>query len=1291
MSEADTTRRPAHRAVLLNEAILDSPTFRASIASTFDHVDGLEKWLNGWLSSTSKLVHDMLALEETINAWVFKSAADAIVENDYALVALKRVSEGQRQCWTQTLTSVKKLDSLIVDPTRNFLNGDVRNFKEARRALDRSQKAYDSTLARYVGHSKSKEASALREEAFLLWAARKTYLEASIEFCELSSQLRLNLDVLLIQVCCDLWDEMGQSRDTWNDATRYTREMARVRGWAKDMESSEGTLRRQLHAARKELADTALEELKPSRELDDYSTSTVPFLGSHGPVNVAQKRLLDKQGWLFLRVVTNKPVRYVWVRRWYYISGGVFGCLIPGPQGVLQGEQVGVLLCSAKLAMGEERRFCFEVKTKIHSTIFQAETQKELMEWLEAFEATKKRAFQTTMDDPSSLPGGADPAFTISPPSVPEFAAKAMDADEVGPGFERTATLTPNQDGRQSIEANGSGRRSFTSLGRDMAARDDSARIMHLHRKSNFGSVAEAGSSSSSAGGIASLISASHHLLPVNRTNVGSSRVVPVLDKPNSLAPCTLAYPPVMTNLSRTAVVVTAERSFRTLPTSIVANYWGSSDPPGRLEGDSTGVLISEGLPPTRGVEAQILPPNYPAELRAQNAQFRLLFPTAPNEKLVLVFRAAWSSSTERDSPIEEPAGHGRIYVTPEGVYFYSQDMGLVTAFRIDLDAVTEMTSAAGKDSDQILLHLGTNATGLNLIRIRVFLDDLDLLHTRLNLIIDNLQREQPLDTGGLISSLVNIKDEYDKPSPSADSWEEVSSTQLGEPAARKRGHRELGPQLRAPWTQQRTGPRLTPSQTVACDTEGMTMMAERNFEIPAKSCFHVLFGDKSFCFPKLYFDHRAQHISQGPWMLSDQGKMRRDYFFNVDYVDLLGRSKSAHVHDYQTIDVYSDHVTYVVTHRKMAWHLPHSSSFRVVSKIVITHVAKTKCKLAVYATVEWSKTPALSKNLVERQALQDAASLAEELAEMATDQVRKLGPRSRTGRAIQVYGHVGEQTQPVVFSPAATDTSKKEVIKPRTLTAMLLETVRSFAESAVSSIIMWAFDGLRKLWEVVSAQRLLLTLLGLSLLTNLLLTSAESSAWWKERRAAIFMQRVGVGPNPMMSKAIYLADLYEMTTTTTTTTTAAAAAADSGAAAANSTCLRAYRALVNATDLDAPWEEAGSTLSSSASQAMARRLRRTRQKMASYRYDLVVAMRVVNSIERETVRSELENWLVNENALCDDLDHAMRAESGRGEGRLGSLGRGSLAEWRERHCSSCRRDLEGLWKERRRMTMSDP
>ena len=59
-----------------------------------------------------------------------------------------------------------------------------------------------------------------------------------------------------------------------------------------------------------------------------------------------------------------------------------------------------------------------------------------------------------------------------------------------------------------------------------------------------------------------------------------------------------------------------------------------------------------------------------------------------------------------------------------------------------------------------------------------------------------------------------------------------------------------------------------------------------------------------------------------------------------------------------------NDHICYVVTDKKTPWHLPYHKDFMLVSVIVITHVAKSKCKLAIYTKVGWSKAPAFSKSM---------------------------------------------------------------------------------------------------------------------------------------------------------------------------------------------------------------------------------------------------------------------------------------------------------------------------------------
>jgi hypothetical protein len=150
---------------------------------------------------------------------------------------------------------------------------------------------------------------------------------------------------------------------------------------------------------------------------------------------------------------------------------------------------------------------------------------------------------------------------------------------------------------------------------------------------------------------------------------------------------------------------------------------------------------------------------------------------------------------------------------------------------------------------------------------------------------------------------------------------------------------------------------------------------------------------------------------------------------------------------------------------------------------------------------------------------------------DVVSDQVRRLGPNSRTKKAILVFGEIGQRTHPSHFSAsdAALIASRRLSIKQRTLTDMLWETLGSFMESAVSSVMMWTFSILQKIWTVSSAHGIILSLLGLSVMMNLFYSSRDTSEWWAERNAGKFMSRIGVGPNLMMSKAVYLKDVEEM------------------------------------------------------------------------------------------------------------------------------------------------------------------
>ncbi|RAL59757.1 hypothetical protein DID88_000386 [Monilinia fructigena] len=1240
----------------LKEAALDSPTFRATAVHFSDQVEILEKWLDAYVKSISKLVYDISSMEEAFNTFLLRSVppanvSEAVLDHDYTLLAMRRFGEGSKEWWSQIMTGTKRMDANICEPIRSFMASELRNFKDARRYLEQSQKTFDSTLARYVAQSKTKEPSALREDAFQVHETRKAYLKASLDFCLLAPQLRYTIDKLLVRVSSDHWRDMKRSREvSLGTFAKWGNEMDRVRGWSKEMEAGEATFRRELQLARKDIAETASQASKPSRELEDYNLSTVAYLGSRGPstVNIQPQskhtERSEKQDWLFLRTVTGKPARTAWVRRWFYVKDGIFGWLVQGIQsgGVEESEKIGVLLCNVKPAVQEDRRFCFEVKTKNQAILVQAETQ-------------------------TLRAGGIDPAFAITPPSIPEFAAKNADG-QISYGsedvIERSGTLPiPGAEfvGRNSSDVITGPRRSVTSREEGETGREHAARIMQkldLHRKpTNIQANEPPTASQSTTGGIASLISASHTILPISTPSTSTTVTNPLPNpqiilqsptqdyKPSTLAPATLVSPPAPTNLSKSAVIVSGERGVGVgqgdagggMPSGIMANLWGSSNwgyinrlekgeikTPSLVSRSAPGsprikplepspkIGTDENLRPDTGLgpakspispstdslitpvpsfvihrksasasididaartvnqsvfKPEVYPSNYPIELKTQEAQFRMIFPNVPREdKVILVFRATWNPDEQHDFP-------GRVYVTQKDIYFYSHHLGLVLITGVKLASISEVTAA-------------------------------------------------PED---IMASLIKMEHEDPTRSPSMESWEDVDvNTPVDDGTISGRTHSRKDRDLRASLHVERglnfnrKGKEVTkfqlPSQPVIYEPPDMQRKTvEREFNISPKALFHLMFGDKSAVFQLLYHERRAQKIAQGPWIHLDSNHMRREFEFQIDYVDSWHKARQTNIIDHQVIDIMNDHVCYVVTDSKTPWHLPHFQDFMLISKIVITHVAKSKCKLAIYTKVEWSKSPKIGKGLVERQALDDCAMDAEDLADVIADQVRKLGPNSRTKKAIHIYGHVGHKTTVSLFSANDANKSKRPQIKQRTLTNMLLETISSFGESVISSVMMWIFAAFRSVWKIFSAHTIILIALLLSILVNAFLTGRDTSEWWMERNAAKFMSRMGVGPNPSMSKAIYLKDLDEAVNSLSTDVQNRH----------QSKCYIQFMEIANVTDLDAPYEMAGTPFSKTSTKSTAKRLRRTRQNLGSYRHDLMIAMRVVNNIERNVLKAE--------------------------------------------------------------------
>ncbi|KAI6847624.1 hypothetical protein KC332_g878 [Hortaea werneckii] len=1378
LPQAERVERPLHLIpVGLKEAALDSPTFRATALHFTDQIEIVERWLEGYVKAASKLVAEVSSLESLVNSLLSQSmppvqVSEAVLDHDYTMLAMQRYGEGAREFWQSTLRGVKRSDSTVIDPIKHFLSTELRAFKESRNALQATQKSFDHVIARYLSQSKTKEASSLREDAFQVHEARRAYIKASMDFCTGAPQVRASLDKLIVRIFSDQWKDMRASREANNGIfAKLSSEMERVRGWSSEMDNSERAFKRELLTARRQIEDSVSSRIRPSRELEDYSASTVPYLGSGagGATGITSKSAnerLEQQGWLFMKTTTGKPARTVWSRRWVFVKSGIFGWLIQGAKsgGVEESEKIGVLLCSIRPAFQEDRRFCFEIKTKDTSIILQAETQDELTEWISALEVAKKKALEDpTSTETSPLSSGVDPAFAVSSPVAPEFAAKLGDSQPDEARESEASVGMSSLASRSSFDTAAppplSTNRRVMSLEKQEGegTREHAARIMSRFDLYKRGGASPRVPSEASTGGIASLISASHNILPVGPGAPPSSQGSDSIHPPkrsntiptSSLAPSTLANPPAPTNLSHTAVIVSGERGVgigraaEGMPSGIMANLWGSSNwgyvnrlgedvarrqlsssrnASSGVEGnsrspsvsrddssimDGTGTVQSPAapeLPKHRktlsaandttslsamklGDDSEDFPNYYPLPLKVQQAQFRMLFPSVPrSEQVVLVFRATWNANEQQEFP-------GRVYVTTQEVYFYSNHLGLVLITGASLSSINEVTSAPGRDCDFLFLLLKENRedTDQRRITIKVFLEPLRLLQRRLSYLVRNANSEDPDSLEEVLKVLIKLEADVPQRSSSVESWEDItyeggSPTTAGD---QQKSPRRYGKNVKASLRidgnlygdPARTGREVQkfklPAQPVVYAPQGMQASVTRDFNVSAKALFHVMFGDKSAVFQLLYANRWADKISQSPWSKPAEAKGPWTRKFT-------SQDQDSPMSDTQTVDVSNDHLCYVVTNNKNPWRLPYATRFGLVTKIVITHTSKSKCKLAIFQQVNWLQAPQWSyiKHLIEKQALNSLEADALDLTNVAMDQVAKLGNHSKTNRAIEIFGGIGQQLQVPQIDVSAVPNVARSIAangaRPQETTGLprlVLDDVFAKTLQLVSMVIDILIAVGKGAVGVCTAHTFLVALLATSMIYNSWYGYRDSLLWYQERSAGKFMSRVGVTPDPVMGRSIYLRDLEELVMPADVNETLDAMAPSSSMAEAK-TCRTTFSDMIAADDA-----------SIATPQKHAARLHNTRDAIARYRHDLLIALRVVNRVENDVLKAEWEDWVRSEERKCAKVERMLqRGESGKKSSKSKLDVDAQLGEEFAEYCRSCRTEVAGLLNETRIM-----
>lgn len=410
------------------EAALDSPSFRALVNHLDTQVDNIEKWLLAIVSTIGKFPRYVTELKTFSDSFLEHLLPtflqDGLIEQEYTIQSLETVTRGMSKMWDMALSALT-VDTQVLEILKMVVHGDIKKYKRLRKKFEYLQAKYDRYLSIYQSTPKLKEPGIVREDAFQLFEVRKDYIHCCIDLSIQLTELGNALDKVFVKLASELWNNKHQVFEKFDATSRSYQELMfkikRIQSWCDLNVIATQKLLGDMTTARLQVENSTQLQFKPSPNLEDYNAGTI----NNHKLQDIEEPATEKHGYLFMK--TWKRRRYhkrrtntsnnedviasgtssntgssdsgdlpIWVKRWAFIKGGVFGLLNLSPSNtfVQESDKIGLLVCNIKYTPSEDRRNCFELKTIDSTYIFQAETLLELKSWLKVFENEKNRILQ---------------------------------------------------------------------------------------------------------------------------------------------------------------------------------------------------------------------------------------------------------------------------------------------------------------------------------------------------------------------------------------------------------------------------------------------------------------------------------------------------------------------------------------------------------------------------------------------------------------------------------------------------------------------------------------------------------------------------------------------------------------------------------------------------------------------------------------------------------------------------------------------------------------------------------
>ncbi|KAF8984795.1 SNF1-interacting protein [Entomortierella lignicola] len=745
-------------------------------------------------------------------------------------------------------------------------------------------------------------------------------------------------------------------------------------------------------------------------------TATPPISG------VVQSSLEDitpttKQGYLNIRIPQPRNRAPVWQRKYFFIQEGEFGfeSVVSNPtvgSQVVQSERIAVLLCEVRygsssnslvtlggngnpatgsqgLAMVQmERRFCFEVVCSTQSYLLQAETEEDLLSWVNTFEASKRDMLLQ-----QCLPGKSEPEEPYSPmldSAHPSFSFSGED-------LMKTAMSKSNENLGES--------RSLGPLG--WAANMPGVSLLLNSYNGNTSDKDE------------------------SDTSPDSNTLIPVQSSVATLTEGTDS-PPNRSTSSSDPPVSGEQRSGPSQQVSEIEKLMTSS-----LH------LVPKARPP---FVSEI--PHYPLELAVRNRELHVRFHGTKVRSTEYVLHS-WTSGYRDNARTDKPIMvYGRIYLTQSGMYFYARGLSVETKrmFRFsnvrgieceqkDISTEWRIETMNGEehvfnqftlaDTEYQILHLIW--TNVHVTKDRLPVKEL----FRKTLLITN----KPKGSAGS-GSLAETESGHNT---SREGVMTYSSGRSNDPSAEGRDSEDTNDtDLVVPGEDFPEGIEV-PSGPVSCNCPGHLekLELEQTFEMSAKTLSRLLFGKDSPIWKEFHERRNNTLQSVGEWEPSSDGLKARTVKFLMVVNNPLVKLNQTDCVESQTCDVEEDYLRYTYTVKSSVLAMPYSDAFTPVLRYCITFVSKDSCKLTCSSGIIWHKSP-MVKAMIKGAILKGTAETVKDLLEIIQLQSAKLKKQSSSKRSTPgsnggntEQNHTRSDSSKIMISLHGPDDAHKVLLDP--------------------------------------------------------------------------------------------------------------------------------------------------------------------------------------------------------------------------------------------------------------------